>query len=501
MTSVATPIPDLYPGRHQPAGLKLALTLGLVALADWLFYGERAGISLVLFAIAVMCGSLMANFDGLDRRRAIQAALIFIAGLVPAIEDLNLLSFVILVGALCCAIAILTNPNLNRLRDWLVALRDLLLIGPFRAIADVIRLFTRTKITAGIVSWCVTLALGSLFVLLFASANPLIEKWLGFLNPASAASHLNTARTLFWIAVFLVIWPFMQLRWRRRISINLEVMPPDTTKHDASKGEAPRRSHDVLGAPMVLRSLILFNLLFAAQTVLDLIYLWGNGKLPADVTYADYAHRGAYALIVTALLAAGFVLTAMRPGGPAEASRIIRPLLYLWIAQNVMLVLSSIERLNLYVEIYQLTEWRIAAFIWMLLVAIGLVLIVARIVLRRPDEWLIRANLISLMGALYICALINFAPMIADYNVAHSLEAGGHGVNIDTAYLVGLGPQALPAIDKARRLLPNDRCLVSGHDRLVEQQQQIMASWRSWGFQRFRLQRTLDRQQNQSTSG
>ena len=149
-----------------------------------------------------------------------------------------------------------------------------------------------------------------------------------------------------------------------------------------------------------------------------MIYLWGNAALPADITYAAYAHRGAYPLIVTALLAAGFVLIAMKPGGPAERSPVIRPLVYLWVAQNVMLVISSILRLDLYVQIYLLTYWRIAAFVWMLLVAIGLVLIVARIALRRSDEWLIRANLITLTGTLYICSLVNFAAIIADYNVS-----------------------------------------------------------------------------------
>jgi hypothetical protein len=233
--------------------------------------------------------------------------------------------------------------------------------------------------------------------------------------------------------------------------------------------------------------------LFAVQTVLDLIYLWGDGKLPPDITYADYAHRGAYALILTALLAAGCVLTAMRPGGPAEASKIIRPLVYLWVAQNVMLVASSIQRLHLYVEIYQLTYWRLAAFIWMLLVAIGLMLIVARIVLKRSNDWLIRLNLVSLAGTLYICALINFAAVIADYNVSHNQQ-------LDSAYLAGLGPQALPAVDKARQLLPNNQCLVRSHDRLVQQQQQIMSSWRSWGFRSYRLQRYLDKQ-DQPASG
>jgi hypothetical protein len=501
MTSVATPLPDLTPGQHHPAGLKFALALGLVLLADWLFYDQREGISVALFAFAVMCGSLSTNFGGLDRSRAIPAAVIFPAGLVPAIEDLNPVSFALLILALGGGIAILTNPNLRKLGDFWIALRDLLVIGPFRSVADATGLLNLTALSAGFVLWFVPLALGGVFVLLFASANPLIEKWLVMLNPGSTASHLDAARMLFWIAALLVIWPFIQLRWRRQIAIDLDAIGPDSTELNAGADNASDDSPDFFSAATILRSLILFNLLFSIQTILDLIYLWGDGTLPAEITYADYAHRGAYPLIATALLAAAFVLTAMRPGGPAEASKVIRPLVYLFIAQNVMLVLSSIQRLHLYVEIYLLTYWRIAAFIWMLLVAIGLVLIVARIVLERSDDWLIRTNLISLTGTLYVCALINFAAVIADYNVSHSLQASGHGVRIDTAYLVGLGPQALPAIDKALQILGNDQCLVSGRARLVEQQHQIMASWRSWGFRNFRLRRTLDAQPAQPASG
>jgi Domain of unknown function (DUF4173) len=498
MTSIAIPLPHLYPGARHPASLKFALALVLVIAADWLLYDQSEGISVALFAVALICGSLLTNFGGLDRARAMPAAAIFLAGLAPAIEDLNPLSCIILIVALCGGISILTNPNLKRLRDWLVALRDLLLIGPFRSIADVTRLLMQTRFTAGVVACVVPLALGSIFVLLFASANPLIEKWLVMLNPRSVASQLDPARTLFWGAAFLMIWPFIQLRWRRQIAIdpatiNLGAVTLDSSQPGAGADTAPRSSPAVLSTATILRSLILFNLLFAVQTVLDLIYLWGDGKLPSDVTYADYAHRGAYPLIVTALLAAGFVLTAMRPGGPAEASKIIRPLVYLWVAQNVMLVASSIQRVHLYVEIYQLTYWRLAALIWMLLVAIGLMLIVARIVLKRSGDWLIRMNLISLAGTLYICALINFAAVIADYNVGHS--------QLDSAYLAGLGPQALPALDKARQLLPNNQCLVRSHDRLVQQQQQIMASWRSWGLRSFRLQRYLDKQEHQPARG
>jgi hypothetical protein len=501
MTSVATPLPDLYPGRRHPAGLKFALALLLVVLADFLFYDQRAGLSVVVFAVALMCGSLTSNFGGIDRRRALLGAGIFLAGLVPALEELNPVSFAFLIVALGCGIAILTDPNLKRLGDWLVALRDLLLVGPFRTIADATGLLNLAKLSAGLALWFVPLALGGLFVFLFASANPLIEKWLAMLNPGSATSHVDVVRVLFWVAALLMVWPFIQLRWRRRIAIDLDALALDSSWPNAGVDQAAHPLPDFFSAPTILRSLILFNLLFSVQTGLDLIYLWGDGKLPSDVTYADYAHRGAYPLIVTALLAAGFVLTAMRPGGPAEASKIIRPLVYLFVAQNVMLVLSSIQRLHLYVEIYLLTYWRLAAFIWMLLVAIGLVLIVARIALGRSDRWLIGANLISLTGTLYICTLINFAAVIADYNVAHSQDASGHGVHIDAAYLLGLGPQALPAIDRALQILVYDRCLVSGRERLVEQQQQIIASWRSWGFRSYRLQRYLDQRARHFPSG
>src|SRR3954467_6070942 len=291
-------------------------------------------------------------------------------------------------------------------------------------------------------------------------------------------------------------WPFFPVGGRGRGE-----MPAGLAEAAALAQGMPSSQNDFFGVAAILRSLILFNLLFAVQTVLDVAYLWGNATLPADISYASYAHRGAYPLIVPALSAAGFVLAAMRPGGPAEHSRVIRPLVHLWVAQNVLLVLSSILRLDLYVQVYLLTWWRVAAFIWMVLVALGLVLIVARIALNRSNDWLIRANLITLTATLYICSLVNFAAEIADYNVSHSREAAGNGVLIDMNYLFSLGPQALPAIARAIALRGFDPALVSRRGCLVEQQVKATASWRSWGFRGWRLQRALGAQPKSTTTG
>jgi len=135
----------------------------------------------------------------------------------------------------------------------------------------------------------------------------------------------------------------------------------------------------------------------------------------------------------------------------------------------------------------------------MLLVAIGLVLIVARIVVGQTNGWLVRMNLISLTVTLYLCALINFPAITADYNVGHSKQASGKGANLDAGYLTSLGPQALPALDRAR-LLPGVNLVPCDRNRLLAIQAADMASWRSRGFRSWRLQRWLDKHPDQPSS-
>lgn len=496
MTDITTPASGAGSAQQGTFAVKAAVVFALAALADWLFYGHGIGISAVIFAAALAFGSLLTNIATVNRKQLPLAGALLLAALVPAVEEFNAASLMFMVLALGIGLLLTTNRDRHLLGDRAAALCDLYLVGPFRLLRDAIGACNLPVLKTGFAVWFIPVALGGVFVFLLASANPLLEKWIRLLNPGNTASYISLGRVLFWAVALSLVWPFIQVRWNSK-----RAMPAGLAETAALAQAVPSGPNHFFGVATILRSLILFNLLFAIQTVLDAVYLWGNGTLPADISYASYAHRGAYPLIVTALLAAGFVLAAMRPGGPAEQSRVIRPLVYLWVAQNVLLVLSSILRLDLYVQIYLLTWWRVAAFIWMMLVALGLVLIVARIVLNRSNGWLVRANLVTLTATLYACSLINFAAIIADYNVSHSREATGKGVSLDMNYLLSLGPQALPAIDRALTLRGLDPTLVSRRDCLVEQQVKDTAFWRSWGFRSWRLQRALGVQPRSSTAG
>jgi len=253
-----------------------------------------------------------------------------------------------------------------------------------------------------------------------------------------------------------------------------------------------------LGPAAILRSLVLFNALFAVQSLLDIAYLWNGNALPDHMSFAAYAHRGAYPLVATALLAGVFLIAATRQGSASERSGIIRGLIHLWTAQNLLLLASSVLRLDLYVAAYSLTYLRFAAFIWMLLTAGGLVLILVRMQFGKSNAWLISANLASLVGVLYACSFVDFPAVVSGYNVHHSDELSGSGAHLDIDYLVSLGPMALPAMDAYIVEQPvwsssATTAICRARQAVAARVQADVPGWRGWSLRRWRLDRYLTR--------
>ncbi len=460
-----------------------------VALADWLFYGWQIGISLALFFGVLGVVAVASNRGRATRTIQIVMTAVFVAGLLPLIEDVSTLS--VIVSALATALFVIVVTTRETL-SWQRNLFEAVIApfrGPFQLAGDFFGALRLRKRQApewlslgSLIGWIVPLSVFMIFLALFSSGNPLIEYRLMQIDLRVLFNVLDLQRMAFWLLVLCAIWPLILRRIR--------TIPNQASKSSSTVATEPSDFDYLFGVQAMLRSLVLFNALFALQTGLDLVYLWGGATLPDGLSHAEYAHRGAYPLIVTALLAAGFVLIATRPGGPAEKSRLIRPLVLAWTGQNILLVLSSIFRLDLYVAAFSLTYLRLAAFIWMGLVAMGLLLMLIQIILRKPNSWLIAANAISLALVLYVCCLTNTPWLVATYNVEHCREVGGSGPNLDLHYLLSLGPQSLPPLEPhMKEFSPAQSYLL---DRISEgRTPQLPGNWRAWGFRAWRLERYL----------
>jgi Domain of unknown function (DUF4173) len=479
---IISPLPLLKP---------LACAAACVALADWLFYRWPIGISLALFLGALGIVAVLSNRAHAPRQIRIAMGVVLAAVLIALIEDVNFLSSMLAMLGTGLFVVVVTTREPASWQRYLLEVLAAPFRGPFHLTADLIRAMQRGNCAwlklDSLVGWIVPLGIFAIFVWLFASANPLIEHGLLKIDLRTLANFLNPGRVLFWILLAGVIWPLI-LRRRQPKSIRQADVGADVAGTPSEPGP-PSDLDFLLGEKATLRSLILFNGLFALQTGLDLTYLWGGVNLPDGMSHAEYAHRGAYPLVATALLAAGFVLIAMRPGGPAQHSRLIRPLVLAWTAQNILLVISAIFRLDLYVATFSLTYLRLAAFIWMLLVAIGLLLILIQIWRKQSNSWLVSANAASLALVLYGCCFINAPRLVASYNVEHSREIGGTGPNLDLNYLASLGPQAEPALWPHVKEMPALQSVI--YQCRYRNNSFQSGNWRQWSFRAWRLQQYL----------
>lgn len=345
--------------------LRIAVGAVLVCLADLLFFTHAPGTSLGLFAFAILGGALFGRKDLLRNRRGLGFVLTGVALALVLVDRPGLLAWALFVVSMSLgALSSRVGPN-ETAWGWAQRLTLHWFFTLFGPAADLLKV-SRLRRGRGGMSALTLLGLlvmpvigGAVFLALFSAANPLISNALANLSLPSLSPQ-NTLRVLFWCAVFIGVLGLLRPRWRKP----LVALP----ERKVGKPSA------FLTRTITL-SLIVFNGVFALQNSLDLAFLWSGAPLPGDMGLAEYAHRGAYPLIVTALLAGLFVLVALQPGSDTATKPLVRRLVVVWIAQNMILVASSLLRTADYIEAYALTRFRIAAMIWMALVAVGLMLI------------------------------------------------------------------------------------------------------------------------------
>ena len=322
------------------------------------------------------------------------------------------------------------------------------------------------------------------------SANPVLELGLMRLDPRDLLAGIAWGRGLFWGAAAALVWPVLRLGRTARLA------PPAST----------RAAGSVLGLGTATRTLIACNGVFALQTATDLGYLWAGVGLPAGMTHAEYAHRGAYPLMVAAVVAAGLVLATLQ-GGEAEKVPALRRLLVAFVGQGLMLVVSSILRLDLYVAAHSLTLWRLAALVWMGLVAFGFATILVRILAGRSNRWLRTINAVAAALVLLGWSFVDDVDLVARYDVAHCFEVTGSGPKLDLDYMLSLGPAVIPALDARRDVLADlvvpilrpdpvtgrieDVTLAQWRDAMARKYLARDRSWRTWSFKDWRLDRYL----------
>ncbi len=486
--SSGTDVVETHPGAARTYLVPAVVCVAFVVLADRLFYRQPVGATIGCYGLLLMCAVLARGGRSLLVGPMLVVAAASALLFLWCFEEPGLPTvFLALLGLVSLALAAHDGWSSSAVvwyQRWVLFVALAWLSLPRDAYAW--HQCKQDEARRGLLArfcrhWAVPIVISFFFLILLAAANPIISDWLSrawseFVD--LIARFPAVERILLWM--FVGIWVWALLRFRSGV------------EHPREDASAAPISEAFISPGLVVRCLIAFNALFAVQTVLDIRYLWGGAKLPEGMTYAHYAHRGAYPLLATALLAALFVLVTFRQGSRANGTTWPRRLVFLWLAQNVFLIVSAARRLCLYIEVYTLTRWRIAAAVWMLLVACGLVWILIRIAARRSNSWLINCNVVTALVVVYACSFVDFDGLIADFNIDYCREVRGAGPPLDLDYLEGLGPETLPALVRFSEQLKDTPRASDVHraiGRLKLELDEDLRNWRGWTLRRRRLAR------------
>lgn len=271
-----------------------------------------------------------------------------------------------------------------------------------------------------------------------------------------------------------------------------------------------------VGAIEAIVALGLFNLMFGAFVAFQLRYLFSLvpiGQTPGLDAYADYARRGFFELVAVAALTLPTLLAADWLTRPERVGW-LRALSLLLIGLLFVIMASALQRMNLYTQVYGLTElriyttafmlWLAAVFVWYAVTVVrgrrprfafgalvaGLAAIVVLTVLN-PDALIVQVNASrSLLAAPVAAPKATPAPK-AETPETRNVEARNPERPFDASYAVRLSADAGPALITAMATLPvRDACYI--RDALVASARGwVTTDWRSFHFSRWQAVREV----------
>lgn len=467
----------------------LAGAAGLTFLSNFLLWPALPGLSWGLFVVTLGVASALSPCSSWSRRLALLLTLLLLTACQSAVE----ISFSNVVVSLALIVAIVGEasypgllPGWERTSEALWALAK----APGRwlwANGVMARLEWMNNGLLGRGVKCLrvglpALLLGIVFAVLLGQGNAIFGSWTSTVFKTLwrwlAELDLSIGHLLFYgLLATLSLWALRPSGPGKAKRLWARTIP-----------ELPV-SNPAIALWRSVAILVVLNVLFFFVNTIDAFYLWAHGKLPAGVNASQFVHEGVHSLIAAVLLSAAVLAVLFQQGQSVGQNRLLKRLGYLWIAQNCILIAGVLLRLVRYIEEYLLTEQRVYAIAFVLLVVAGFALLALHIARGGSLNGLILSNALATLTLFFVLQFLNVAGWVANYNVAqweHKRRDAGKALDID--YLARLGPPAWPALARVATSTPRE-VASEARQRLEasytnEAERRATGNWRSWQARR-----------------
>lgn len=280
----------------------------------------------------------------------------------------------------------------------------------------------------------------TLFVILYQASNITFSIFLSQFS----LTFIN-ARVLFFYSIgFILIYAFYRPRILAVLAIYEKFLPLTVTQNNYQNysfiGNSVTEETEFKTGVVMLS---LLNGLLLLVNVLDLQFMFGGELLPANISYSQYVHQGIFSLILSIIIAIGIILWYFRGTQNFAQQKTLKVLAYVWIVQNLIMLLSAAYKNNLYINEFSLTYKRFGVYVFLIATAAGLLFTLIKLLTKRSNFYLVKANSLAWYVILVMAVPIGWDKMIAEFNI---YQAQSKGKEPDGAYLWSLSYQAYSAL-------------------------------------------------------
>lgn len=285
------------------------------------------------------------------------------------------------------------------------------------------------------------------FLSLYYHASPWLKEAMdGFVTSVLTrlGSFLESIRWgLFWVFILGLVLTNMFVQ-RTKNKIIKGHGPSFELERKKSRRTGVKRSMTALltefKSGLVL--LVCLNLLLAVVNLLDIKNIWFGFSFEGQFL-KELVHQGTYTLIFSVILSMLVVLFYYRGNlNFYRKNNRLKVLTYLWIGQNMLLLVSVLIRNSIYIHYYALAYKRIGVFMFLLATMVALIALIVKVRKTRSLSFFMHANGLSVMGILVVGCFFNWDVWIARYNINHHQTAFLH---LD--YMAQLSEKAYPEMD------------------------------------------------------
>ena len=427
------------------AGLWLS-AIGLATLAAWTLYDAVPGLNWGLWTVGavtagVACGGAGGPRPGVRSALGVLACLLAVSAAVTADGSFHFwagLGIVVLLGA---AVRLTGDPRPERITP-----RHLLGAAPvtaIRAVGEASRRVGALADALGGTRWRPVVRGGAAALVVVGTLGSILggaDPVLGDLRDGIVHALERLAflpRMTFFVCVLVLALGALGAVLR------------DAPAPPAGR-DAPAAIFRDVERLIVIASVVA---LFTTFLALQLAYLFGNPAAVAGsgITFAEYARRGFAELTTVVTLGTLLLLGLERHAARGAREAAVRAVSLILVAEMALLLASAFRRVSLYEAAYGFTTSRLYAQTYMVVMALGMVLLVVELAGGVDAARLVRRVLAAGVLAVVALSLWNHEAWIARANLTRHAATG----RLDAPYLVwSLSPNGVATLARAADGVP-----------------------------------------------